>query len=539
METRNDLYVEYPLEKRSIGAILRDKADRYEDRAFFFYQDDVCTYRQLCDRASQFAAGLADLGIQKEMVCNMMHSTPDYLYMWFGLSMIGGVEVPINTAYKGYLLEYLINYSGAEIIIIEDEFLDRIKLIEDKLTNLKKMIVHSRNTKSNVENPTCFEVLSFEKIFKDANHVPDVDVNYSDLCSIVFTSGTTGPSKGAMLPVNFIYRLSTRHIEIMRYEEKDVLYNFLPFYHVAAKFQTLAAMLVGGKIVLQEKFSVSAFWGNVKKYGITGFIAVGGIPQMLYSRPRQKDDAENPLKKVYSVPRPKELQDDFEKRFGVRMMEAYGATEDGLVLSTPWDEDVPKGSCGKASSLYQVDIVDENDMPRPPGVPGEIVVRSNEPYAIMIGYHKMPDETLEVFRNLWFHTGDRGVRDENGWFYFLDRMNDSIRRRGENISSYEVERVIDGHPKVSESAVVAVPSEFVEDEVKAFVVLKEGENLDPLDLIKYCEDRMQYFAVPRYVDYVKELPRTPTTKVEKYKLRERGNTPDTWDMEKSGYELKR
>jgi len=152
---------------------------------------------------------------------------------------------------------------------------------------------------------------------------------------------------------------------------------------------------------------------------------------------------------------------------------------------------------------------------------------------------RVPEETLEAFRNLWFHTGDRGVRDENGWFYFLDRMKDSLRRRGENISSYEVERVIDGHPKVSESAVVAVPSELEEDEVKVILVLKEGEKLDPLDLIKYCEDRMQYFAVPRFVDYVKELPRTPTAKVEKYKLREKGNTPDTWDMKKSGYKLKR
>jgi crotonobetaine/carnitine-CoA ligase len=186
-----------------------------------------------------------------------------------------------------------------------------------------------------------------------------------------------------------------------------------------------------------------------------------------------------------------------------------------------------------------VEVVDENDIPCSPNCAGEIVVRPNEPYSMMIGYYKMPEVTLKAFRNMWFHTGDRGYKDENGWFFFLDRTKDSIRRRGENISSYEVERVINAHPGVAESAVIPVPSELGEDEVKAVVILKESMKVDPLELINFCEDRMAYFAIPRYIEFVKDLPRTPTQKVEKYKLKEAGLTEATWDREKSGYKLRR
>ena len=534
------LYEEYSLDSRSIGAILRDKAEKHGDKVFFYYEDQTCTYKQLNEKADSFATGISDLGISKgDKVCNMMHSTPDYLYMWFSLSKIGAVEVPINTAYKGDLLEYLLNYSDAEILIIEDDFLDRLKFIEDKLTSLKRIIVHCRNPKTKIDNPTRFDALSFQEIFRDVKEPSDVPINFSDICSIVFTSGTTGPSKGVLIPVNFMYRFGTRHVDIMRYTEDDVLYNFLPFFHIAAKFQALAAMLVGGKMLLQEKLSVGQFWEKVKQYGITGFISVGGILNMLSSQAPLEDDSDNPLEKVYAVPIPKGLGQDFERRFGVKMMEAYGATEDGLVLSTLWDEAFPAGSCGKPCSLYDVDVVDENDNPCPPNVPGEIVVRPNEPYAMLTGYDKMPEATLNAFRNLWFHTGDRGYKDENGWFFFLDRMKDAIRRRGENISSYEVERVIDAYPGVAESAVIPVPSELGEDEVKAVVILKEDQAIEPLELIKFCEDRMAYFAIPRYIEFVDELPRTPTQKVEKYKLKEQGITESTWDREKIGYKLRR
>jgi crotonobetaine/carnitine-CoA ligase len=531
-------FADYPPRMRSIGAILADKARRHGDRTYFYHDGSACTYGQLEERANRLAAGLFSLGVVKgTVVCSLLNSSPDYLALWFGLSKAGAVEVPINTAYKGYLLEYILSFTEAETLILEEEYLERVAAIQEKLPRLKRLIV--RGAGGGSANPTRFEALPFERLREAGDRPPEVTMEFSDPCAIVFTSGTTGPSKGAVIPVNFNYRFATRHAEIMRYTADDVLYNFLPFFHVAGKFQALAAMLVGGKMVLQEKFSVSRFWEEVRRYGVTGFLSVGGILHMLNSQPPRPDDSDNPIRKIYAVPIPKEFRAEFERRFGVTMQEAYGATEDGLVLSTVWEEPAPPGSCGRPCDLYEVDVLDENDMPCPAGVPGEIVVRSREPYAMMSGYFKMPEATLAAFRNLWFHTGDRGVKDEKGWFFFLDRMKDAIRRRGENISSYEVERVINAHPKVAESAVIPVPSEVGEDEVKAVVILKEGETLDPAELVAFCEANMARFAVPRYVEYIPELPRTPTQKVEKYKLRNAGVTPSTWDREKAGYKLER
>lgn len=528
-------FTDCPWDRRSIAAILMDRADTHGDRVFFHYADRSYTYDQLRRESDRLAAGLRGMGVGKgDRVCIMMNVSDDYLFLWFALSRLGAVEVPINTAYKGDLLEYILDFSGAKILVIEEEYLDRLRPMEGNLEGIEKIVVRSAAPGAPWASATRFPSVSFRNLFLDGVDLPDVPVHASDICSIVFTSGTTGRSKGVLIPVNFNYRFATRHVEIMRYSKEDVLYNFLPFFHVAGKFQALAAMLVGGRMLVREKLSVGQFWDDVRQYGVTGFISVGGILHMLNSQPPRPDDADNPLRKVYAVPIPKEFRGDFERRFGVRMQEAYGATEDGLVLSTLWDEEHPPGSCGKPSWLYQVDIFDGNDLPCPPDVPGEIVVRPNEPFAMMEGYDKMPEATLAAFRSLWFHTGDRGVKDTNGWFFFLDRTKDAIRRRGENISSYEVERVINSHPKVAESAVVPVPSELGEDEVKAVVILKPGEALAPMELVRFCEEKMAYFAVPRFIEYVAELPRTPTQKVEKYKLRNEGITSSTWDRNTDG-----
>jgi len=228
------------------------------------------------------------------------------------------------------------------------------------------------------------------------------------------------------------------------------------------------------------------------------------------------------------------------KRFNIKkLQECYGATEDGLVISTPWDEQRRERSCGLPGDLYEAIIGDENDMELPPGEVGEILVRTKEPYAMMLGYYKMPEETLKALRNYWFHTGDQGYMDKDGWFYFKDRSKDVVRRQGENISSFEVEKVINKHPKVAESAVFGVPSELAEEDVMAVVVLKEGERMKPEELIAFCEDKMAYFSVPRYIEFRESLPRTPTEKVEKYKLKSEGITDNTWDRVKAGYKLKR
>jgi crotonobetaine/carnitine-CoA ligase len=227
--------------------------------------------------------------------------------------------------------------------------------------------------------------------------------------------------------------------------------------------------------------------------------------------------------------------EEFEKRFDLKLVTMFGTTETGIVIVSPFGEKIKKGSCGKALKAYEVRIFDDYDVECGPGVTGEIVVRGREPYSQMDCYYKMPEATVKAFKNLWYHTGDFGYKDEDGHFFFVDRKKDALRRRGENISSFEVEGVINSHPKVLESAVFAVPSELGEDDVKAAVVLKKGEKMEPEELISFCNERMAYFAIPRYLEFRDSLPKTPTARVEKYKLREEGVTKDTWDREKAGY----
>lgn len=532
---------EYPINKRLVGALLADKAMTLGDNVFFYYRNMEVSYGKLNERSNRVGNGLRELGVNKgDKVCVIMATCPECLYVWFGLSKIGAVEASINTAYKGDLLQYLINISDAETIILDEDLLDNIKFIENDLIKIRRLIIRPKEGGRKKLNPTRFEGISFEELFKGSEVDPKVESHVSDLAYLLFTSGTTGLSKAVMLSVNIMYRLGTTHAEVMRYDSRDVLYNYLPFFHIAARFLTLGGLLVGAKMVLQERFSVSEFWGQVRKYGVTSFFSVGAMMHMLYSQPEGPDDGNNPLKKGYCIPIPKEFYKDFMRRFNVpTLIEAYGGTETGHVTIVPWDETWREGSCGKRNDACEAIVADENDYELPPGEVGEILMRQKEPFAMMSGYYKMPEETLRATRNFWFHTGDRGYVDNDGWFYFVDRAKDCIRRRGENISSFEVERVISSHPMVAESAVFPVPSEVGEDEVMAAIVLRQNAKIAPEELIAFCEDRMAYFAIPRFVDFRESLPKTPTEKIEKYKLRKEGVSASTWDRVKAGYRIKK
>ncbi len=534
-------FKEYPFNKRSIGVILEDKAEKLKDEVFVYYKDKKISFKELNNNANRVGNYFIERGVKKgDKICVMMTAKPEYLYAWFGLSKIGVVEVPINTAYKGDLLEYIINICDAKIMLVDEQFLDRIKMIEKDLKNIENLIVLSEKSEDEISNPTAFKISSFRELLKGSDSDPTVELDAGELICLLFTSGTTGLSKGAMIPVNYMYRLGFRHAQITRYHSKDVSYCYLPFFHIAGKMVAIACLLAEAKMVMRDRFSVNEFWKDVRKYKITIFFQLGGIMNMLYSQPEKKDDAVNPLEKGYCVPIAYEIAEDFIKRFGIKkLVECYGATEDGLVLSTPWEGRQKKRSCGKPGNLYEVIIADENDTEVTPGNPGEILIRTKEPYSMMLGYYKMPEETNKALKNFWFHSGDQGYMDKDGWFFFKDRMKDVVRRRGENISSFEVEKVINKHPKIAESAVFAVPSQLGEDEVMAVVILKKGKKMEPEELIAFCEDKMAYFAVPRYVEFRDSLPRTPTEKIEKYKLKTQGLTKNTWDREKAGYKLKR
>jgi crotonobetaine/carnitine-CoA ligase len=291
-------------------------------------------------------------------------------------------------------------------------------------------------------------------------------------------------------------------------------------------------------MVLLDRFSASRFWDEIRHYGATQFNYLGAVMPILAKQPERTDDMDNPARIALGAGCPAAVMDDVERRFGIKCLEGFGMTEIGIPVHVRVD-DRRRGSCGKPMDIYEMKLVDDLDEEVPAGEIGEIVFRPSVPFVMMSEYYKMPEKTLEAFRNLWFHSGDLARKDEDGYFYFVDRKKDALRRRGENISSFEVERVINTHPSVLESAAIAVRSELAEDEVKICVVLKAGETLLPETLVRYANERMPYFAVPRYVEFMNALPRTPTERVQKYLLKEAGVTPNTWDREKAGVEVER
>lgn len=523
-----------------IGKLIEEKGRIHKDRVFLFFEDQKITYEQLDLISNQFAHGLTHLGIQKgDKVVIMMQNHPDFLYAWFGMSKLGAVEVPINTAYKGDSLSYIINNSDSKLLFIDAPLMERLLIIRDDLKKLDRIVCRGPVDKT-ISNSIPVPIISMEEFFKCSSDPPKRDISRTDPMAILYTSGTTGLSKGVVLCHNAVIHLARVMRGYRQLGSQDILYTFLPLFHGNAQMLAISTALVAdAQVVLRDRFSASSFWDEIRKYNATQFNYLGAVMTILSKQAPRGDDADNPVRIAFGAACPPDVMKQMEERFHLICLEGYGLTEAGIV--THWTVDDRKiGSCGKIiHDFYEVKLVDDEDMEVPVGKIGEIVVRPRAPFIMMSEYYKMPEKTLDAYRNLWFHTGDYAKRDEEGYFYFVDRKKDALRRRGENISSFEVEKVINSHPKVLESAVFAVPSELGEDEVKANLVLKPGEVLPPGELIRYCNDRMAYFAIPRYLEFVSELPKTPTNRVEKYRLRQAGITKDTWDREKAGVKINR
>jgi crotonobetaine/carnitine-CoA ligase len=313
----------------------------------------------------------------------------------------------------------------------------------------------------------------------------------------------------------------------------------MPLFHINAQIGSIVATIyAGGRVALYQRFSARSFWDEIRNSGATVFLGMGAVGNILAKNPPTLADLENRVRLAVIVPPPDDLE-GFERRFGLRVIfETFGMTE-GLIIPPRLHEPRKRGCCGKPIADYEVRIVDDNDRALGPNQTGELVFRPREPYTMMSGYYKMPEATLEAFRNLWFHTGDLGYLDEEGFLFYVGRKKDAIRRRGENISAYEIETVVNEHPAVLESAAIAVPAELGEDDVKIVVVLKPDGKLTPEELIRFCESRMAYFMIPRYVEVVDALPKNPSQRIEKYKLRANALSESTWDREKAGITLSR
>jgi crotonobetaine/carnitine-CoA ligase len=312
----------------------------------------------------------------------------------------------------------------------------------------------------------------------------------------------------------------------------------LPLFHTNALNAFFQALLTGSTLVVEKRFSASAFWRSLVDHQATVTYLLGAMVPILLSKEPTPDDRAHRTRIALAPGVPPQFLAQFRERFGMALLEGYGSTETNFVIGADLAEQHP-GTMGKVRAGFEARVVDDEDNEVPAGEPGELVLRASEPFAFATGYFGMPEKTVEAWRNLWFHTGDRVARDAEGRFRFIDRLKDAIRRRGENISSYEVEQVLLSHPAIETAAVYPVKSEMAEDEVMAAIVLRPGERLSELELMKFCETRMAYFAVPRYIDYVEQLPATENGKVQKFKLRERGIAATTWDREAAGYKVAR
>ena len=522
-----------------LGELLTDRLQRNADKVFMRFKDDSITYAQLDRYSNRCANAFQKLKIVKgDKVSIMLPNQPEFIYLWFGLAKIGAVEVPVNTNYKGEFLRHIVDQSDSRILVIHSDYLERIKLIENDLTKLEMLIVVT-GTEESGSDEIIIPKMTYDDFFDSPEHAVDVKVLPKDPISIIYTSGTTGLSKGALGPHKFWIVNAEKMLEYRQGGSKDIFYTFLPLYHFNAQvLTTLTTLIAEAQMVLTDHFSASRFWDDIRRYGATQFNYLGAVMPILAKQPKKDDDMDNPAVIALGAGCPPDVMEEVEARFGIKCLEGFGMTEIGIAIHVKVG-DRRTGSCGKPLDIYEFMLADDEDNEVPVGEIGEILFRPKEPFIMMLEYYNMPEKTLEACRNLWFHTGDLAKKDEDGYYYFVDRKKDSLRRRGENISSFEVERAINTHPKILESAAVAVKSELTEDEVKICVVLKPGEVLDYEELLYYANDRMPYFAVPRYIEFMDKLPKTPTERIQKYILKQAGVTENTWDREKTGIRIKR
>ena len=433
-------------------------------------------------------------------------------------------------------MAHIINNSCASVILMDDEFIDRIERVADDLDKLQLVVItgtqHSSKPHSTLES--ALDVLSLEELYQKDDSALEANPAYHDLVAVMYTSGTTGPSKGVMVTHAHAYEYALGVAELLELKAGDIYYNPLPLFHIAGQWAAVYACLIAGAtVVVSGKFSLERFWSEVREHRCTCTFLLGAMANWLYRQPARDDDHDNPMQRLLVVPLLTEIE-DFKQRFGVKVSTTWGSTEINVPTRSSFTLANNK-TCGWVTEdRYEVRIVDENDQELPPGQAGEAVVRSKEPWILMAGYWNNPEATARAWRNQWVHTGDMLMKDEQGNLYFVDRTKDAIRRRGENISSMEVENEINAHEDVLECAVVPVASEYTEQEVMAVIVPKHGAAIDPLELIRFLEPRMAHFMLPRYIDLVEALPKTATGKIQKFALRERGLTPTTWDREQAG-----
>lgn len=491
------------------------------------------TYSQTLALVREAASGLYKAGVrQGDRVVIMLPNGALALKALFAANYLGAIFVPINPALKGSLLAHVINDSGAKLAIVHEKLIDRV--VEVGSENLKTII--SSGAVPRAQSGGC-RLLPVDCL-SSSDEVPELPraIEPWHTQSIIYTSGTTGRSKGVLSSYMHSYSaMSPETWNCTRAGDRHLLH--MPIFHIGGAFVASVCLCIGSSVAVVAGFKTDTFWKSVREMRVTVAFLLGAMATFLLKAPERPDDRDHELRMVFIVPLG-QSGPAFRERFGVEVYTLFNMTE----ISTPLisaENPTKANSCGRPREGVDVRLVDDNDVEVPTGEVGQLVVRTARPWAMNHGYNNNLQATVDAWRNGWFHTGDAFIRDADGDFFFVDRMKDTIRRRGENISSYEIEVELLTHPSVREAAAVPVPSELSEDDVLAVVSAVEGRVIDPLELLSHLRSRVAYHMIPRYVRVVSDLPKTPTEKVQKHVLREQGVTADTWDRERAGFVVRR
>jgi crotonobetaine/carnitine-CoA ligase len=514
----------FPGAGASLFGILASQTARDRDAPLItFLGGGTWTRGEVFDGAMSTADLLSRLGVGRgDRVCSILGNRIEFIHALFASARLGAVFVPINTAQKGETLAHMVLSSEPSVIFFEATFRQELETITRE-GGISPALVST--------SPECGGTTALDRavgpggaswlVVAGKLRPPEeggdlTAVNGRDLAAILYTSGTTGPSKGVMWSHRMGLYNSYISSLVMDYREEDVLFTALPLFHINALFTSfVAGLMVGARVVVAERFSASQFWEQIRDSGATVTSILGSMAHILLRQPSAPAESEHKLRLALVIPSVGETQPEFEARFHLKCTEIYGSTDMSLPLGIPHGVTSPLGSCGIVLPGWECRIVDEEEEEVAGGTSGELLVRPALPWIGQMGYWKMPEATLEAWQNLWFHTGDRMRRDGNGWHYYMGRLKDSIRRTGENVSAFEVERCVLRFPGVGDAAVFGVPSDLGEEDVAVVIVPAEGASLILEDLRRYLEERLPFFAVPRYFGQRSDLPRTTTEKVRK------------------------
>lgn len=521
-------------------SVLASRAARYGDKTFLRFEEQSYSFADADRITNGLGNGLLALGVrQHDKVALLLDNGPEIVWYLFANGKIGAVSVPLNTAAKGELLARFLRQSGATCIVVGAHLVNRLAEVAAECPDLVRCVVVGAG--ADLAALAHLRPQAHGAVMGASATPLGIPVRFSDPVSLMFTSGTSGPSKANISTHAHSFAPALALARAFGYGPDDVLYTCLPLFHGNAMRSLFVAMACGCSVAVARRFSASGFWDDVRRTGATQFNLLGAMANILWARPPSDGDRAHGARKCMIVPMPAFAR-GFTERFGVRLCSTYALTDFSYVSFLSTDDPPEKwASAGRVQPDIEAAILDDDDFPVAPGVVGEICLRPRRPWVAAQGYDAMPAATVAAWRNLWFHTGDRGTLDADGYLFFVDRKKDAIRRRGENISSYEVEQILVRHTAVLDAAVYAVASELSEDEVMASIVLREGSTLTEADLVRWCGQQMAYFMVPRYVEFLPQLPRTMSEKVEKYKLRAgaEARLQHIWDRERAGIVLAR